>query len=96
MTTTNGIIDKDGRFKKIVHPAAGSLLASAQGSANLHQRPTGIATQDPDGTVKVIGVVHPSVNGGANTISSIVSGGGTPPPGVRTRIQARSPFARRK
>ena len=94
--STNGIIDKDGRFKPVVHPAAGSLLATGQGVANLHQRPTGIATQAEDGTVKVIGVVHPSVNGGANTVSSIVYGGGTPPPGVRTRIQARSPFGRRK
>ena len=90
----HGIIDKDGRFKPIVHPALGSLLASAQGAANLHQRPTGIAEQADDGTVEVIGTIKPSVNGGANTISSIVSGGGSPPPGVRTRIQARTPFAR--
>jgi hypothetical protein len=91
----NGIIDKDGGFKPVVHPAAGSLLATAQGAANLHQRNTGIATKDDDGTVRVVGVVRPNVDGGAGNLASAIAAGAAPGQRMQ-RIQARSPFRRGK
>lgn len=96
--TTHGILDpKTGRFHGARAGDIASAVSTAQGNANLHQKPTELASRDDvTGEVSTHGKVLPSVNGGANTISSIVSGGGTPPAGVRTRIQARSPFTRRK
>jgi hypothetical protein len=99
---THGILDpKSGKFAPIrpVHSrdpdGVATAVATAQGNANLHQKPTLIAERDDvTGEISTHGRVLPSVNGGSNTISSIVSGGGSPPPGVRTKIQARSPFRR--
>jgi hypothetical protein len=94
--TTHGVIDPlTGVFHGARAGDIASAAATAQGNANLHQKPVERASFDEaTGKITRHEAVLPNVNGGANTISSIVSGGGSPPPGVRTRIQARTPFTR--
>jgi hypothetical protein len=94
--TTHGIIDpRTGVFHGARAGDLASAEATARGNANRYQKPVERASYDEaTGKITKHEVVQATVDGGANTASELVTGGGSPPPSVRTKITARSPFRR--